>query len=184
MEERESWKQQYYRKPIVDHKLHLNKRCAAKVKAICRNPHMQTHTLAGSWQTTLTCCSRTRENDFCPVQDSTVEAGNSLKEAKAKYTDTDVNAHTKRQSMGLEGLIYIQWWIINYVPRREGRPWMDGLTPAMGYKSQPCMPEGSGAPSATVLGWSQHKQKERERQQLRGGRTEISFWGTVLCFLP
>lgn len=38
MAERESWKQQYYRKPIVDHKLHLNKQCAAKVMALCSNP--------------------------------------------------------------------------------------------------------------------------------------------------
>lgn len=92
----------------MDHKLHLNNRCAAKVKAIFRNPHMQTHILPESWQRTLTWCDRTQENYFGPVQDITIQAGNKSKEAREKYTDIYVNAHTKKQSMGTEGLIHIQ----------------------------------------------------------------------------
>jgi len=42
------------------------------------------------------------------VQDIAVQTGNKLKEAKAKYTDISANAHTKKQSTGPEGLIYMQ----------------------------------------------------------------------------
>lgn len=93
---------------------------------------MQTHIMPESWQTILTWCGRTQENDFGPVQDISVEPGNSLKEAKAKYRDTDVNAHTKRQRMRLEELIYIQGGtdlhtvMNNKLCPKEGRKAMDG----------------------------------------------------------
>lgn len=110
----------------MDHKLHLNNQCAAKVKAICRNPHMQTHILPESWQTTLTWCDRTQENYFGPMQVIPVQAGNKLKEAKEKYTGIYVNTHTHQKAIDGARGVDLHTVMNNKLYPKEGRQAMHG----------------------------------------------------------
>lgn len=155
VQERESWKQQYYRKPIVDHKLHLNKQCAAKVTALCSNP-ISKHTSCQRGQSP-TGCNCTWENDPAPVQDRDGQTGNVLNEAKEKFTDTQGNAHTKSDQWG-----WWDWFSVQQQILSEGRK-----EATHGQLCFCCGVQNTtlhvcwlwSLPSAIVPGWSLHKHR-------------------------
>lgn len=96
-----------------------------------------------------------------------------------KHTHVYVST-TWNQSMGLEGLIYIQWLIINGLPRNKGHaraasPLQGGAKPI-----PPCLLVGN--PSAIALGWPLQKQWDPKAKPLKKGKDARLLLGQSSAF--
>lgn len=96
-----------------------------------------------------------------------------------KRTHVYVSA-ARNQSMGPESLIYIQWLIINGLPRKKGHAQAASPLPRGAKPIPPCLlvmgtpqPLPSGGLCTSSGTWRQNLS--------RRGRMQGSFWGTKLC---
>lgn len=101
-----------------------------------------------------------------PVRDRR-EGCSAVAGSSWKRTHVYVSA-ARNQSMGLEGLIYIQWLIINGLPRKKGHAWAASPLPG-GAKPTP-LPLLVRDPSPIALGWPLHQQWDPKAKLLEKGK--------------